>query len=217
MDRLPIALHLPQELLPLSGSSSSSHARGGGQQPSKVVGSGAGYGPPLPADGTPLSRLVSSVLYAPPREPTPAEAAAAAAQAQGGSWSQQRPTRTEYDLVALPLTNGNWQERWDRMCTITASPTELDLGVAAAQADAQADEAETWRAGGGFLRTEVNITRSGASLFSVPRARCACEPSDVPETDMKCPAACRGVGQPHLVREQLARVGLAHRRVPLRL
>ncbi|GAA5836114.1 hypothetical protein JCM9279_002199 [Rhodotorula babjevae] len=154
MDRLPIALHLPQELLPLSGSGSGAR----GQQPSKVVGSGAGYGPPLPAEGTPLSRLVSSVLYAPAREPTPAEAAQGWTPAQ-----QQRPTRTEYDLVAMPLTNGNWQERWDRMCTITASATEADLGVAAAQADTQRDEAESWRAGGGFLRNEVNITRSEES------------------------------------------------------
>ncbi|BGP38641.1 hypothetical protein JCM10450v2_002591 [Rhodotorula kratochvilovae] len=153
MDRLPIALHLPQELLPLSGSGSAAR----GQQPSKVVGSGAGYGPPLPAEGTPLSRLVSSVLYQPAREPTPAEAA------QGWAGSSGRPTRTEYDLVAMPLTNRNWQERWDRMCTITASATEADLGVAAAQADAQRDEAESWRAGGGFLRNEVNITRSEES------------------------------------------------------
>jgi len=165
MDRLPIALHLPQDHLPLSGSGSGAR----GQQPSKVVGSGAGYGPPLPAEGTPLSRLVSSVLYAPAREPTPAEAAQGWTPAQ-----QQRPTRTEYDLVAMPLTNGNWQERWDRMCTITASATEADLGVAAAQADTQRDEAESWRAGGGFLRNEVNITRSGASLSP---SLFACHPS----------------------------------------
>ncbi|GAA6004774.1 protein arginine N-methyltransferase [Rhodotorula paludigena] len=158
MERLPIALHLPQDLLPLSGSGSSTTPRG--QQPSKVVGSGAGYGPPLPADGTPLSRLVSSVLYVPPHEPTPAEAA------QG--WQASRGGKTEYDLVAIPLTNGNWQERWERMCTITASATEADLGVAAQQqlgpqADAQRDEAESWREGGGFLRNEVNITRSEES------------------------------------------------------
>ncbi|BGP06595.1 hypothetical protein JCM10049v2_002419 [Rhodotorula toruloides] len=160
MERLPIALHLTQDLLPLSGSgttSSSSSARG--QQPSKVVGSGAGYGPPLPAEGTPLMQLVSNMLYVPPREPTPAEAA------QGGYAASARGGKTEYDLVAVPLTNGNWQERWERMCTITASATEADLGALAgtvptAQEERQRWEAEFWRSGGGFLRNEVNITRS---------------------------------------------------------
>ncbi|GAA5865700.1 hypothetical protein JCM3774_004971 [Rhodotorula dairenensis] len=162
MDRLPIALHLSQDLLPLSGAGSNSRTGGAsvrGQQPSKVVGTGAGYGPPLPAEGTPLSRLVSSVLYVPAREPTPAEAA------QG--WTPSRGGKTEYDLVAIPLANGNWQERWERMCTITASATEADLGAVAAgltqQGEEQRIESEDWRAGGGFLRTEVNITRSEES------------------------------------------------------
>ncbi|GAA5821276.1 hypothetical protein JCM11251_004548 [Rhodosporidiobolus azoricus] len=159
MDRLPIALHLPQELLPLSGAGSTTPR---GQQPSKVIGSGAGYGPPLAPDGTPLSRLVSSTLYVPAREPTPAEAA------QG--WQPSRGGKTEYDLVAIPLTNGNWQERWERMCTITASATEAELGGAALalQEEVQRSEAESWRAGGGFLRNEVNLTRSeeAGSLIS---------------------------------------------------
>ncbi|GAA5858595.1 hypothetical protein JCM1840_001275 [Sporobolomyces johnsonii] len=154
MDRLPIALHLPQELIPLTGAGSSSTSRG--QPPSSVIGSGSGYGPPLAPEGTPLSRLVSSTLYVPPREPTPAEAA------QG--WTGSKGGRTEYDLVAMPLTNGNWQERWERMCTITASLTEADLGAAATnvghQEEVQRAEAESWRAGEGFLRNEVNLTRS---------------------------------------------------------
>lgn len=161
MERLPIALHLTQDLLPLNGSGTTSSSSARGQQPSKVVGSGAGYGPPLPAEGTPLMQLVSNMLYVPPREPTPAEAA------QGG-WT--RGGKTEYDLVAVPLTNGNWQERWERMCTITASATEADLGALAgtaptAQEERQRWEAEFWRSGGGFLRNEVNITRSGAFLI----------------------------------------------------
>ncbi|GAA6058643.1 hypothetical protein JCM10212_004054 [Sporobolomyces blumeae] len=151
MDRLPIALHLPQELLPLAGAGSSASTPRG-LQPSAVVGSGSGYGPPLGPDGTPFSRLVSSTLYTPPREPTPAEAAR--------GWTGQRVEKTEYDLVAVPLTNGNWQERWERMCTITASATEADLGTAAQQEEMQRAEAEMWRAGSGFLRNEVNLTRS---------------------------------------------------------
>ncbi|GAA5967269.1 hypothetical protein JCM11641_000496 [Rhodosporidiobolus odoratus] len=150
MERLPIALHLPQEVLPLTGAGGSNQIRG--KQPSTVVGSGAGYGPPLAPEGTPLSRLVSQTLYVPPREPTPSEAA------QG--WSPSRGGKTEYDAVAIPLTNGNWQERWERMCTITASATEAELGELARQEELQKSESETWRAGGGFVRNEVNITRS---------------------------------------------------------
>jgi len=154
MERLPIALHLPQELLPLAGAGSSTSAARG-LPPSSVIGSGSGYGPPLGPEGTPLSRLVSSTLYTPPREPTPAEAAR--------GWTGTRVEKTDYDLVAVPLTNGNWQERWERMCTITATATEADLGTAAQQEELQRAEAETWRAGGGFLRNEVNLTRSGES------------------------------------------------------
>ncbi|GAA5898508.1 protein arginine N-methyltransferase [Sporobolomyces salmoneus] len=151
LERLPIALHLPQELLPLAGAGNSpSGARG--LPPSSVIGSGSGYGPPLGPEGTPLSRLVSSTLYTPPREPTPAEAAR--------GWTGTKVEKTEYDLVAVPLTNGNWQERWERMCTITSSATEANLGAAAQQEELQRAEAENWRAGGGFLRNEVNLTRS---------------------------------------------------------
>ncbi|ORY82328.1 PRMT5 arginine-N-methyltransferase-domain-containing protein [Leucosporidium creatinivorum] len=151
--RLPIALHIPQELLPPSGAGSL--ANGPGKAPSKVIGSGSGYGPPLAPEGTPLSRLVSATLYLPAAEPTPSEAAQGWTGAGG---------KTEYDLVCMPLTNGNWQERWEGMCTITASATEAELGVAAALASQQSEagraEAEAWRAGGGFRRNEVNLTRS---------------------------------------------------------
>lgn len=68
-------------------------------------------------------------------------------------------------MVCMPLTNGNWQERWEGMCTITSSATEAELGVAAGSQAQQSEtgraEAELWRAGGGFRRNEVNLTRSG--------------------------------------------------------
>lgn len=154
---MAIALHIPQDQLPLTGAGGL--ANGAGQQPSKVVGSGSGYGPPLAPEGTPLSRLVAQTLYVQAAEPTPSEAAQGWAGAGG---------KTEYDLVCIPLTNGNWQERWERMCTITASATEADLGAVAAgpsgMEEAARIEAETWRAGGSFRRNEVNLTRSGQSL-----------------------------------------------------
>jgi hypothetical protein len=170
MDRLPIALHLHQELLPLSGAGSLL-LNGKGQAPSKVIGSGSGYGPPLAPEGTPLSRLVAATLYTPPAEPTPAEAAQGWAPAGG---------RTEYDLVCLPLTNSSWQERWERMCTISSSGTMTDVrgginGMSSAASardlgeDATRREAESWRAGGGFGRGEVNVTRSGQFLFTCVR------------------------------------------------
>lgn len=157
MERLSIALHLTQELLPVSGAGSL--VNGQPKAPSKVIGSGSGYGPPLASEGTPLSRLVSSTLYVPPAEPSPVEAA------QG--WTGVG-SRTEYDLVCIPLTNRNWQERWDRMCTISSSGTVADFNMRNNNSSARnlgedqtRTEAEAWRAGGGFGRGEVNVTRSG--------------------------------------------------------
>ena len=157
MSRLQLACHVPQDLIPPgAGSPANGRAK---TTPSAVVGSGSGYGPPLAAEGTPLSRLVASTLYTTPAEPTPAEAA------QGWTGTS---SKTEYDLVCLPLTNQNWQDRWERMCTITASATEMELNgmsTAASARDLGEDptrrEAESWRAGGGFGRGEVNVTRSG--------------------------------------------------------
>lgn len=161
-DRLSIANHISQELLPPTGAGSFPSTKR--QNPSQVIGSGSGYGPPLAPGGTPLSRLVSDTLYTRPAEPTPAEAA------QG--W---KPVggRTEYDLVCLPLTNASWQERWERMCTISSSGTLADVSGVSSAASARdlggeqgRREAETWRAGGGFGRGEVNVTRSGECSFA---------------------------------------------------
>jgi protein arginine N-methyltransferase 5 len=161
--RLAIALHIPQDLLPLSGVGSQSN---GSKLPSsKAVGSGSGYGPPIAPEGTPLSRLVSSTLYTSATDPTPSEASIAGYVGAGG--------RTEYDLVCLPLTNPSWQERWERMCTISTSGTMMDLN-ASSNTNGQGEgseewtrrEAETWRAGGGFARGEVNVTRSGTTSSS---------------------------------------------------
>ncbi|KAI5477106.1 hypothetical protein MNV49_006834 [Pseudohyphozyma bogoriensis] len=156
--RLPIACHLPQELIPPSGAGSLQN--GQARQPSKVVGTGSGYGPPMAPEGTPLSRLVASTLYTPASEPTPAEAAQGWTGAGG---------KTEYDLVCLPLTNGSWQERWERMCTISQSASDIHMGMSSAASardlgdDSTRREAESWRTAGAFGRSEVNITRSEES------------------------------------------------------
>lgn len=159
--RIPIACHISQEQIPPGAGPVSARPK----TPSAVVGSGSGYGPPIAPEGTPLSRLVASTLYTTPAEPTPSEAA------QGWTGTS---SKTEHDLVCLPLTNSNWQDRWERMCTITSSNTAMDLSgmsTAASARDLGEDqtrrEAESWRAGGGFGRGEVNITRSGTFSYLV--------------------------------------------------
>lgn len=157
--RLTIALHIDQDRLPLAGAGSQRN-----QPPSRVNGSGSGYGPPLAPEGTPLSRLVSSTLYIPAAQPS----------AEGEQGWVPAVGKTEYDLVCIPLTNASWQERWERMCTITSSGTVARLnGLATAESarnlgeEQTRREAESWRAGGGFGRGEVNVTRSGEfSLFA---------------------------------------------------
>ena len=147
---LKIALHITQEQLPLSGVGSSSKPtppRAGGL----VAGTGSGYGPPLAPEGSPLSQLVQGTLY------------------------NEDRSKTEYDLVCVPLTNSSWQDRWERMCTLSTSSTTMDLGASTQSnlenatlngEDHTKREAEKWRAGGAFARGEVNVTRSGQSLIS---------------------------------------------------
>lgn len=50
------------------------------------------------------------------------------------------------------------------MC-LKSTPVDSDLDSMAAKL--QMEEAETWRAGGCFLRDEVNLTRIGAFLIPV--------------------------------------------------
>ncbi|SCZ98227.1 BZ3500_MvSof-1268-A1-R1_Chr3-2g06233 [Microbotryum saponariae] len=152
-DRLLVALHVPQELLPLSGS----HAVVAGNGPSKAHSTSTtpqGYGPPMPVDGTPLTRLVSATLYN--QSPT----------SSNDPNSHGSSNRTEYDLVALPLTNRNWQERWESMCVSITSQSQFDLQaqtgnkLQSQQGQSVAEEAERWRGGGAFHRHQVNVTRS---------------------------------------------------------
>lgn len=89
-----------------------------------------------------------------------------------------------YDSVAIFLANELWKARWQRMCLSQsdAGSTNSDgahndrlksrvkientetgqLKVASGPKDAEIlMEAELWRAGGGFQREELNITRNG--------------------------------------------------------
>jgi protein arginine N-methyltransferase 5 len=65
---------------------------------------------------------------------------------------------TDFDLVALPLTNDKWRERWDRLCTRAVEdgePSEADI-IARDEVDREAD---IWRRDGGLEFGEVNMTR----------------------------------------------------------
>ncbi|KAF8604211.1 PRMT5-domain-containing protein [Ceratobasidium sp. AG-I] len=95
-----------------------------------------------------------------------------------------------YDSVAVFLANERWKSRWQRMCLSQsdAGSTNSDethnerlksrvkventetgqLKVASGPKDAETlMEAELWRAGGGFQREELNITRNDQAEYVV--------------------------------------------------
>ncbi|KZW02744.1 Skb1 methyltransferase [Exidia glandulosa HHB12029] len=62
----------------------------------------------------------------------------------------------KYDVVCMPLTTEAWKTRWQEMCLTTSSGVESPV----ARRDAKLEErAERWRAGEGFRRDEVTITK----------------------------------------------------------
>ena len=161
--RLPVALHLPQELIPPSGASVNASALVSVDGARTARAGGSGYGPVPVEGGTSLSKIVRSSLYVPAAEPTPSEAA--------NGWQGHAGARTDFDSVCVPLTNASWRERWERMCTIATSETASSDLHGASRVDGSQDdvaglrsrrEAELWRAGGAFRRGEVNVTNQGA-------------------------------------------------------
>ncbi|ORX34266.1 putative shk1 kinase-binding protein 1 [Kockovaella imperatae] len=74
---------------------------------------------------------------------------------------------SDYDQICLPLTNGKWQERWERLCLRPMDEDEASViaaggsnGAAAARAREALDkEADIWRKEGGLRRDEVVISR----------------------------------------------------------
>lgn len=70
---------------------------------------------------------------------------------------------SDYDLVAVPLTNGKWQDRWEHLC-LRPMEEELDPESPEALARDQAREAvdreaDEWRKDGALRREEMNVTR----------------------------------------------------------
>nr|XP_019049064.1 protein arginine N-methyltransferase 5 [Kwoniella bestiolae CBS 10118]OCF27994.1 protein arginine N-methyltransferase 5 [Kwoniella bestiolae CBS 10118] len=70
---------------------------------------------------------------------------------------------TDYDLVALPLTNTAWQDRWERLCLRPVEEDEDLTPEQLAERDREREkvdlEADIWRRDGGLRRDEVNVSR----------------------------------------------------------
>ncbi|KDQ14319.1 hypothetical protein BOTBODRAFT_629299 [Botryobasidium botryosum FD-172 SS1] len=61
-----------------------------------------------------------------------------------------------YSSICVPLANDAWKERWRSMC-LKSSPSAPNSSSMATKP--QTEKAERWRAGGCFLRGEVNLSR----------------------------------------------------------
>lgn len=169
--RSTLALHIPQEQIPVGsavGESSKSLSRdaaspqastSGSSTSPAPAGSGSGYGPPLPTNPTPLQRL-----------------------------AQQHLTEdSDFEMLCAPLSNGSWRQRFERMCIASPGGGQGSTGSSAmfdsrgniyadggrhggngnedsAEASARVREAELWRLSGCFKRGEVNATRSGTLI-----------------------------------------------------
>jgi hypothetical protein len=156
MYRSTLALHIPQEQIPVGSASAESSkflsVPGPGPQASTSTGSGSGYGPPDSTSPTPLQRL-----------------------------AQQHLTEdSDFELLCTPLSNGSWRQRFERMCiAIPGPPTSESRAMFDTRGDLTSDggyndeenaelaanvrEAEVWRLSGCFKRGEVNATRSGTA------------------------------------------------------
>ncbi|GAA98932.1 uncharacterized protein L969DRAFT_51195 [Mixia osmundae IAM 14324] len=165
--RLPIALHLSQEELPLAstsqqpaptGRASFSAAASASSSTYRPGDHWAGYGPPQLDRSTPLLSLVRSTL-----------GIAAAASTNGTNdlvQADSKAAERDYDLISCALANPSWRARWESMCLSTPSHSlspELDNKQRALQA-------ETWRLGGPFQRGEVNVTRVEESSHLIAHA-----------------------------------------------
>jgi protein arginine N-methyltransferase 5 len=70
----------------------------------------------------------------------------------------------DYDAVVIPLTNGKWQSRWEKLCLRPMEDEEEEIKPEILEAREREREnldreADMWRKEGGLLREECNITR----------------------------------------------------------
>lgn len=145
--RSTLALHVPQEQIPVGAPSS----QGSG---SVGPGSGSGYGPPTPASPTPLQRLAQQHLT------EDSDFELLCTPLSNGSWRQ----RFERMCIASPgPTTSESRAMFDSRSQLDSEGAYLD--GESADAAARVREAEVWRLSGCFKRGEVNATRSGMSVF----------------------------------------------------
>jgi protein arginine N-methyltransferase 5 len=78
----------------------------------------------------------------------------------------QTTQNTDYDAVALPLTNDKWRDRWDRLCTRAVEESEPTAEDLKARDDVDR-EADIWRRDGGLEFGEVNMTRLEEAAGSI--------------------------------------------------
>lgn len=101
---------------------------------------------------------------------------------------------TDYDLLCVPLTNGRWMDRWERLCLRSMDDEEhmysasAGGSVSAASADGLAPrpsdtdrEADVWRKDPMLNRDECNITRFEDAAEVVALASPWLEPDSVDE------------------------------------
>lgn len=106
----------------------------------------------------PVALALPYPLPPPPTEPLPAPSPLQSA-------IQLTLQATDYDSVVVPLTNENWQVRWERLCLRPMDDDEDEevkpevLAAREREREVVDREADLWRKEGGLLREECNITR----------------------------------------------------------
>ena len=69
-----------------------------------------------------------------------------------------------YETICVPLTNGQWKERWRELCI--SSPNEAQDKLAEIE-----QRAEAWRSKPAFFRDEVTLSRLGELPICLPTCR----------------------------------------------
>ncbi|KAH7106503.1 PRMT5-domain-containing protein [Auriculariales sp. MPI-PUGE-AT-0066] len=73
----------------------------------------------------------------------------------------------QYDIVCVPLTTDAWRTRWQEMCIAPTTNGDPTLPL---PEHAQDQRSEQWRAGAGFRRDEVTVTRPVESEYAIAMA-----------------------------------------------
>lgn len=146
--RSTLALHVPQEQIPLGAHPSQTSTPVG-------LGSGSGYGPPQPVSPTPLQRLAQQHLT------EDSDFELLCAPLSNGSWRQRFERMCIASPGPAPSESRNMVDSRGQLYSESAYADEDN-----AETLARVREAEVWRLSGCFKRGEVNATRSGKFKLS---------------------------------------------------